>query len=123
MTKKKKKVSAKKIIAIGAGAAAAGAAAYYFLGPKGKKHQAEAKLWMSSMKKEIEEKIKKVKTITEPIYHNTVDALAMSYRKKYNNSAEEINDFAKKIKAGWKGVPHKNVSVNKKSVAKKVAKK
>jgi len=101
---KKSKVSVAKIAAVGAGVVALGAGAYYFLGPNGKKNQQKAKVWMTKMEKEVEGKMKKIKSATEPIYHKTVDTLAETYSKQYKEHAPEIKAFAKHLKTSWKNV-------------------
>jgi len=63
MKKNKKGVSIGKIVAVGAGAIAAGAGAYYFLGKDGKKHQKEVKAWVNKKKVEVENKLKKIKSV------------------------------------------------------------
>lgn len=104
---KKSKISTGKIIAIGAGVAALGAGAYYFLGPNSKKHQQKAKVWMTKMEKEAESKMKKIKSVTGPIYRKTVDTLAETYSKQYKEHVPEIKAFAKHLKSSWKGVEKK----------------
>lgn len=122
---KKVGVSAGKVVAIGAGVIAAGAGAYYFLGQKGKANQKKAKVWMTKMEKEALTKIKKVKNITEPIYHNAVDTLAVNYAKQYKEYAPEIKAFAKQLKGKWKGAEKKAQPAikNAKKVVKKTIKK
>ena len=101
--------------AIGVGAAAVGAGAYYFLGPKGKQHQKKAKAWMAVMKIEVEKDLKKAKSVTEPLYHSAVDAIAATYSRQYKEHAGEINAFAKKLKEDWRGAQRKARSAVKKS--------
>ncbi len=114
MAKKKSGMSVGKVAAIGAGVAAMGAGAYYLFGPKGKQHQKKAKVWMAEMKMEVQKKLKKVKSVTEPLYQNAVDAMAATYSKQYKEYAGEINAFAKKLKGEWKNVQHKVRPVMKK---------
>lgn len=116
MIKKKNKISAGKIAAIGVGVAAAGAGAYYLLGPKGKQHQKQAKAWMEKMKLEVEKNLKKIKDITKPLYHNTVDSIAAIYNKKYKEHEKEINAFAKKLKGEWKNAQNKARPIIKKAI-------
>lgn len=107
VTKKKRRMSAGTAAAIGAGLAAAGAGAYYFLGPKGKQHRGKAKVWMTGMETEIEKKLKKARSVTQPLYRDTVDTIAATYSKRYKEHAPEIKALAKKLKAGWKSTRHK----------------
>lgn len=114
MEKKKKGMSVGKAAVIGMGVAATGAGAYYLFGPKGKQHQKKAKDWMAEMKMKVEEDLKKVKNVTESLYHNTIDSMAATYSKKYREYADEINAFAKKLKSEWKCVGNEARSVVKK---------
>lgn len=125
MKKNKKIVSVGKVAAVGAGVAAVGAGAYYLFGPKGKQHQRVAKNWIVKMEKDVEVKIKKVKSITKPIYHGVVDAIAKTYSKEYKDYSEEINSFAKKLKEEWKDIKHETIPAVKKAKnnIKKVVKK
>lgn len=107
MAKKKSEVSVGKVAIIGAGVAAVGAGAYYLLGPKGKQHQKKVKALMTEMKKGVEKELKKVKSVTEPLYQSAVDAMATTYSKQYKEHADEINAFAKKLKGEWKSVQQK----------------
>ena len=108
MTKKKSGMSMGKVVGLGAGVAAIGAGAYYLFGPKGKQHQKKASAWAAEMKREVEKEIKKVKSVTEPLYQDTVDVIAKTYSKKYKNYSGEINAFAKKLKGEGRDLQHKN---------------
>ena len=123
--KKTKKMSVGKVAVVGAGVAALGAGAYYLLGPKGKKHQNDAKIWMAEMKKEVEKKVNKIKKVTKPLYHGAVDVMAKTYSKQYKEYSGEINAFAKKLKNEWKDTEKKAAPIIKKtkSTIKKVVKK
>ncbi|MFA5934803.1 MAG: hypothetical protein WC827_02900 [Candidatus Paceibacterota bacterium] len=125
MPKTKKIISVGKVAAVGAGVAAVSAGAYYLFGPKGKQHQRMAKNWLVKMEKDIEIKIKKAKSVTKPIYHGAVDAMAKTYSKQYKEYSGEINAFAKKLKNEWKDTEKKVVPAIKKtkSVIKKTIKK
>ena len=107
MTKKKGEMSVGKAAVIGAGVAAVGAGAYYLLGPKGKEHQKKLKTLMTEMKKGVEKELKKVKSVTEPLYQSAVDTIATTYSKQYKEHADEINAFAKKLKGEWKSAQSK----------------
>ncbi len=73
MQKKKSGSKVLKVAAIGAGLAGLAATAYFFLGPKGKKHQKDTKAWAIKMKRDVVEKLKKTRKITEPIYRGIID--------------------------------------------------
>ena len=53
MKKRKSGRKAVKLAVLGASIAGAAATAYFFLGPKGKKHQREAKAWAIKMKGDV----------------------------------------------------------------------
>jgi len=102
VAKKKTKFSTSTKAALGASVVAVGAGAYYFLGPKGKEHRGNAKVWMVEMEKDIEKKAGTIKKLSRPLYHEAVDALAKTYGKKYKAYTKEINAFAKNLKGEWK---------------------
>lgn len=102
MTKNKNKNKVSTAIAVGLGLATLSGGAYYYFGPKGKKHQKEAKVWMQNMKEEVENKLKKAKDVSSKIYHNEVDVIADKYTKKYKDYANEIGIFSKNLKSEWK---------------------
>ncbi|TSC71239.1 MAG: Uncharacterized protein G01um101449_6 [Parcubacteria group bacterium Gr01-1014_49] len=106
--KKKSGMSVAKAAAIGVGVAAVGAGAYYFLGPKGKQHRGKAKAWMTEMEREVEKRLQKAKSVTEPLYQDAVDALSAVYRKRYKGQASEVSAFAKKLKSEWKATRKKS---------------
>ncbi|MFA5997921.1 MAG: hypothetical protein WC814_00790 [Candidatus Paceibacterota bacterium] len=105
--KKKSGMSVGTAAAIGAGVAAVSAGAYYFLGPKGKQHRGRAKVWMTKMETDIEKKLQKAKSVTQPLYRDAVDTIAATYSKRYKEHAPEIKALAKKLKAGWKNTRNK----------------
>lgn len=118
---KKKGMSRGQMMAVGGAAAAAvaaGAGAYYLMGPKGKAHQKKAKMMLEKMKKEAKQTIGKAKDMTQPLYHNTIDALAAKYSKEYNTHEKEIRALATKLKGEWK----KNSTKAKRTVKKSVNK-
>ena len=105
--KKIKKISKGKVAAISGGVAALGAGmagAYYLLGPNAKAHQKKATMLMNKMKKEVLQKAKKAKSLTGPMYHKAVDALADTYSKQYKAHEKDIKAFAKKLKSEWKKI-------------------
>ncbi len=90
-----------KYVAIGAGIASI-ATAYFFLGPKGKNHQKQAKLWAIKMKADVVEKLEKVRDISEPAYHKIIDSVANKYEQKKKVGREEIQSLANDLKKHWK---------------------
>jgi len=106
MNKKNMKKNNKRIsgVAVGAGIAALGAGAYYLFGPKAKTHQKKAKALMEKMKKEVMNEIKKVKKVTPPIYHKTIEIVSKNYAKQYKLHEKDVKAFADKLKKEWKDV-------------------
>ncbi len=103
-TKNAKSMSGKSMVAIGAGVAALATASYYFFGPKGKSHRKTMNGWMIKLKGEIIEKIEDVKELTEPIYHEIVDASIASYDTTKKVGKKELKVFADDLKAQWKDI-------------------
>lgn len=99
---KKNKMSGGKMVAVSAGVVALSAGAYYLLGPGSKAHQEKAKNLLAKMKKEVAQKVTKVKNLTEPLYHNVVDALTVAYSKQHKAHEKDIKAFAKKLKSEYK---------------------
>ena len=121
------KISTGTKVAVGAGiaaVAAASAGAYYFMGPKGKTHQKEAALWARKMKKEAEDKINKVKDMTEPMYTQIVDTVASKYSKEYREHSEDVRALASALKKNWRNVKKltKPAVINTKKAERKVKK-
>ncbi len=87
---------------IGASIAGIAAAAYFFLGPKGKEHQQQAKAWAIKMKGEVVEKLERAKEISEPIYQEIIDTVASKYEKAMNTTPEEVRALAQDLKKHWK---------------------
>jgi len=90
-----------KAVGIGAGLAAL-AAAYFFLGPKGKKHQHDAKSWASKMKKDVIAKLRQARDVTEPAYNEIVDTVAKKYEKGKKAGKDEVRLLAQDLKKHWK---------------------
>lgn len=116
----KKGSSVKTAIGIGAGVAALSAAAYMLFGPDGKKNRKIIKGWSIKMKGEIIEKFEEAKELTEPVYHQIVDAAKAKYAKFKNVDQKELEQVISEIKKNW-NVLKKEVS-GKKKVAKKAKK-
>ncbi len=78
-----------KKVAIGAGVAAVGAGAYYFLGPKGKKHQKDAKAWATTAEKKFMTEVGKAeKVLTGKA--KAVAGKAMKMEKKIVAKAKKV---------------------------------
>lgn len=102
MIKKVSKSAAIKLAVLGASLAGVAATAYFVFGPKGKKHQAQAKAWAIKMKGEVVEKLEQAKEITEPVYHEIIDAVTKEYKKGKRASLPEIEALAADLKKHWK---------------------
>ena len=100
---KNKKIGVGKKVAVGAGLAVVGAGVYYFFGPNAKAHQRKAKEIVTKIKKEVEREVKKVKTVTVPIYHKAVDMVSKNYAKQYKLHEKDVKALASKVKNEWNG--------------------
>lgn len=122
--KRKSGSAAMKIGIIGASAAAL-AATYFFLGPKGKQHQKQTKAWATKMKSNVLKKLKDARNVSEPIYHQIIDSVAVEYKKGKRIDGKEINSLVHDLKKHWKAISSA-AKVTKRDVvkdAKKVVKK
>lgn len=113
----KKGSSVKAAIGIGAGVAALSAAAYMLFGPDGKKNRKIIKGWSVKMKGEIIEKFEEAKELTEPVYHQIVDAAKAKYAKLKNVDQADLDQVISEIKKNW-NVLKRDVSGKKKVVKK-----
>lgn len=126
-----KKGGAGTAVVIGAGVIALAAASYYFFGPEGKKNQKKVKGWMIKMKGDIVDKLEDVKEVTEPIYHQIVDAVAAKYAKGTKKiTPEDVSMYVEVLKKQWRGISQSTTGAKKtvkkavqKSAPKKVVKK
>lgn len=89
---------------IGASLAGLAATAYFFFGPKGKKHQKQAKAWVIKMKGEVVEKLEMAREITEPIYNEIIDTVAKEYKQGKKAGQMEIDELASDLKKHWKSM-------------------
>lgn len=89
---------------IGASLAGVAATAYFFFGPKGKVHQKHARAWVIKMKGEVIEELEHAREITEPVYHEIIDAVAKEYTKGKRAGKAEIEEIAKDLKKHWKSM-------------------
>ena len=99
--------TAQTLTIIGAAAAGLAATAYFFLGPNGKKHQKHAKAWAIKMKGDVVEKLELAREISEPIYHQIIDAVAAEYEDGKKASGEEVRALAGDLKKHWKSLKTK----------------
>ncbi len=104
MKKKVQKTKAVQIAVIGASLAGLAATAYFLFGPKGKKHQKQAKAWAIKMKGEVVEKLEMAREITEPVYNEIIDAVSGEYKKGKKATQLEIEELAKDLKKHWKSM-------------------
>lgn len=104
MQKKKSGSTAVKLTLAGASLAGLAATAYFFLGPKGKTHQKHARAWAIKMKGDVVEKLEMARDVTEPIYHEIVDAVSKDYEKGMKAGKQEIEELASDLKKHWKTI-------------------
>jgi hypothetical protein len=125
MPKKKSEGNALELTAIGAGLAGLAATAYFFLGPKGKKHQKDAKAWAIKMKGDVVEKLEQAKEISEPVYEEIINSVAGDYEKGMRAGKEEIAELAADLKKHWSTISKTAIKAKNKLAkdAKGVAKK
>lgn len=95
-----------KLAVVGATLAGLAATAYFFLGPKGKTHQRHTKAWAIKMKGDVVEKLETARDISEPVYHEIIDSVAVEYEKGKKASHEEIDALAQDLKKHWKTISH-----------------
>ena len=86
---------------IGASLAGLTGTAYFFLGPKGKKHQKHTRAWAIKMKGDVIEKLEKARVVSEPLYHEIIDTVALRYEKEKKAGSKEIQEIAQDLKKHW----------------------
>jgi hypothetical protein len=104
MQKKVQKNKAAQLAVIGASLAGLAATAYFLFGPKGKKHQKQAKAWAIKMKGAVVEKLETAREITEPVYNEIIDAVSKEYKKSKKATQPEIEELAVDLKKHWKSM-------------------
>lgn len=94
----------KAAIGVGAGLVAAGAAAgYYFFASKdAKKNRKIAALWASNLKKDVEKKIKVLKSIDKFAVAEIIEKAAATYKSVGKISKKDISTAASELKKNWK---------------------
>jgi hypothetical protein len=93
-----------KSTVLGASLAGLAATAYFFLGPKGKEHQKDAKAWASKMKGDVLKKLETARDISEPVYHKIIDSVAAKHEKGLKSNPKEIRALAQDLKKHWKTI-------------------
>lgn len=91
-----------KVALVGASLAGLAAGAYFFLGPKGKKHQRQAKSWAIKMKGEVVEKLENAQEVSQEVYHDIIDNVAAKYLEGKNVAEDEVTELATDLKKHWK---------------------
>lgn len=104
MKKQAQKSKAVQMAVIGASLAGLAATAYFLFGPKGKKHQKQAKAWAIKMKGEVVEKLEMAREITEPVYNEIIDSVSKEYKKGKKATQSEIEELAVDLKKHWKSM-------------------
>lgn len=95
-----------KKVFVGAGIIAGTALAAYLLKlhKEGKKAPEKAEDCMAAMQKEIAEKVKEVRNLTEKKYDEIVDEVMSKYEAIKDVSAAELAAFSDEMKAHWKNI-------------------
>ncbi|MCX6754534.1 MAG: hypothetical protein NTU81_01760 [Candidatus Nomurabacteria bacterium] len=120
MAKKKESgLGIKQALGIGAGVAALSAAAYVLFGPEGKKNRKIIRGWSVKMKGEIIEKFENAKELTEPVYHQIIDAAEAKYAKLKNVDQDELVKVVSEIKKHWKSLKKEALGKKTKTIKKK----
>lgn len=97
-------LSGVQMFALGAGVTALAATAYFLLGPEGKKHRVETKVWALKMRAEVMEKLEEAGDISESAYHDIVDSVAAKYEKAMKEGSVEIGALSQDLKKHWKNI-------------------
>lgn len=101
---------------IGAGLAGLAGGAYFLLGPKGKRNQKHVKAWAIKMKGDVVEKLEKAKKMSEPIYREIIDSVAMKYEKAKKGDTQEIQELADDLKRHWKVISNEAKELKKDAI-------
>lgn len=96
--------SAMKLFTFGASLAGLAATAYFFLGPKGRENQKQAKSWAIKMKGDVVEKLELARNLSESAYHEIIDSVAAQYEKERQTSPQEIRALARDLKKHWQAI-------------------
>lgn len=119
--KTKNNSSAAKTAFVGATLAGLAAAGYFLLGSKNDKNQQHAKAWAVKMKADVIEKLEKAREISEPVYHEIIDAVAAVYEKGNKADREDISALTQDLKKHWQTLVNSAQTV-KREIAKEAGK-
>lgn len=86
---------------IGASLAALAATTYFLFTQQSSKDKKLAKAWAIKMKGDVVEKLEKAKAVSEPIYHEIINAVAAEYEKQAKANPKEIKALAQDLKKHW----------------------
>lgn len=111
-----KKVLAAELAFLGVSLASLAATAYFFFGPKGKAHQRHAKAWAIKMKADVIAKLESAKKITEPLYHQIIDAVAKEYTREKKAGQSEVKALAQDLRKHWKTISKSAIAVKNEAV-------
>lgn len=90
---------------IGGIVAAAAAGAYFIHGNKAAQQKIKkVKSWALKAKGEVLEKMEKLKSVDEALYHQVIDAVMKKYTNVKNVDVSEIMAVAKELKSHWKNI-------------------
>ncbi len=103
-----KRALAAELAFLGASLAGLAAGAYFFFGPKGKVNKQHAKAWAIKMKADVIAKLEMAKKITEPVYHEIIDAVAKEYAKEGRG---EVAALAQDLKKHWKTISKSAITI------------
>jgi len=101
---KKSGSNAVNLVVLGASLAGLAASAFFFFGPKGEKNQKHSKAWAIKMKGDVIEKIEAADNISEAVYREIIDSVAVEYKKAMKAGNEEINALARDMKEHWEAI-------------------
>ena len=99
-----KKSNLMNFAVIGATLAGLAATSYFFFGPNAKRNQKHAKAWAIKMKADVIEKLEVAKSVSEPLYHEIIDAVAKRYLKNNKVDPKEVMALASDLKDHWKTI-------------------
>jgi hypothetical protein len=98
------KASKKERVLMGTAVAALAAGVYFLNTPQGKRRVKSMKGWMVKMRGEVLEKLESLEEVTEPIYRNTVDAVANAEMLARKIPRSEILTLSRDLKRQWNSI-------------------
>lgn len=90
-------------LGLAAGVAAI-AAGYYFFGKDGKANRKAAGDWAHSAKKEMLEKIKQMKKVSEDAYRKDLEETLAKYKELKGINPKDLQNFGEELMAHWKKI-------------------